>query len=139
MSLTSLNFFYQTFILIGTFGIVLSFLYEKLTKQKLKVTWFGKPIDTTYKYAEIQIQDLAVQQGHDTVHRIYAVGDNPESDIAGANNAGSHWTSIMVRTGMFTGPEENDLKHPADVVVDDVGDALKWIFQQENVDVVEKQ
>ena len=114
----------------GTFGILLSHLYSKLTNQELNVTWFGKPVATTYTYAARQLNELAKVQGYDAVHRIYAVGDNPESDIQGANGAGDEWTSIMVRTGMFTG-EGNHPIHPADVVVEDVGDALEWILEQE--------
>jgi HAD superfamily hydrolase (TIGR01456 family) len=114
----------------GTFGILLQHLYEKLTSNRLQLTWFGKPEPVTYDYAESQLKELAQQQGHESVHRIYAIGDNPESDIQGANNAGGQWTSIMVRTGMFTG-SENHAVHPADVVVGDVGDALEWILKEE--------
>ena len=114
----------------GTFGILLQHLYEKLTSNRLQLTWFGKPEPVTYEYAELQLKELAQQQGHESVHRIYAIGDNPESDIQGANNAGDQWTSIMVRTGMFTGTE-NHAVHPADVVVGDVGDALEWILKEE--------
>ena len=41
----------------------------------------------------------------DTIGNIYMIGDNPKSDIRGANNAG--WKSILVRTGVFKG-ETND-------------------------------
>ena len=30
----------------------------------------------------------AADHGYDGIHKIYAVGDNPESDVAGANAAG---------------------------------------------------
>jgi ribonucleotide monophosphatase NagD (HAD superfamily) len=33
------------------------------------------------------------------ISRYYGIGDNPHSDIKGANNAGQHWTSIFVQTG----------------------------------------
>jgi len=29
------------------------------------------------------------------------VGDNPDSDIDGANRRGDNWVSILVRTGIF--------------------------------------
>ena len=51
------------------------------------------------------------------------IGDNPASDIAGANAAGPRWQSALVRTGVFRG-ETNDAKHPADIVVDNVHDAV---------------
>lgn len=47
----------------------------------------------------------------------YMVGDNPASDIAGARNFG--WESILVRTGVFRG-EDNDSNHPATYVAKDV-------------------
>ena len=115
----------------GTFGIVLQHLYKKLTSNELNVQWYGKPMISTYKYAEIQINNIASELGYDRVHRVYAIGDNPESDIQGANNAGKQWTSILVKTGMFT-DDGNHSAHPADVVVNDVGNALNWILEQEN-------
>ena len=33
------------------------------------------------------------------VSNFYMIGDNPSSDIRGANDSG--WISILVRTGMF--------------------------------------
>ena len=33
--------------------------------------------------------------------------------------------SMLVRTGVFSGPEANDAEHPAKIVVDDVLDAVK--------------
>ncbi len=47
------------------------------------------------------------------------IGDNPKSDIRGANEAG--WHSILLRTGMFQGPPgSNDPEDPARDVVDTV-------------------
>lgn len=37
------------------------------------------------------------------------VGDNPASDIAGANGYG--WESILVRTGVFRGKDESEAAH----------------------------
>jgi ribonucleotide monophosphatase NagD (HAD superfamily) len=34
------------------------------------------------------------------------IGDNPKSDIAGANKKG--WTSILVRTGVFKGADNDE-------------------------------
>lgn len=50
---------------------------------------------------------------------IYAVGDNPAADIRGANQAGPPWVSVLVRTGVFTGPGNSE-RDPAHVVVSDV-------------------
>ncbi len=59
---------------------------------------------------------------------IYAVGDNPKADIAGALNArarGRPYVAMLVRTGVFSGERANDEEFPADVVVDDVDAAVQ--------------
>lgn len=66
------------------------------------------------------------------IKRIYAIGDNPKSDIRGANNAGDHWISILVQTGCHTG-SENDALDPADYLCKDVSEAFKWILEKENM------
>ncbi|CAG8514444.1 15199_t:CDS:1, partial [Funneliformis caledonium] len=48
--------------------------------------------------------------------------------IAGANRAG--WTSILVRTGVFSG-EDNDLLNPAKFVADNILHAVEWMFHRE--------
>lgn len=58
------------------------------------------------------------------------IGDNPHSDIKGANEIG--WISILVRTGVFSGLH-NDTVDPAKYVVNDFHDAIKLIFQLENI------
>ena len=63
--------------------------------------------------------------GHELPDRLFFIGDNPLSDIAGANSAGDHWTSVLLRSGVFQG--ENDSNHPGDVVFDGVLDAVQWI------------
>ena len=48
------------------------------------------------------------------------IGDNPDSDIDGANRRGDSWVSILVRTGVFNGKDKaNDERHPAKHVVED--------------------
>eukprot|EP00201_Polytomella_parva_P000097 CAMPEP_0175039940 /NCGR_PEP_ID=MMETSP0052_2-20121109/933_1 /TAXON_ID=51329 ORGANISM="Polytomella parva, Strain SAG 63-3" /NCGR_SAMPLE_ID=MMETSP0052_2 /ASSEMBLY_ACC=CAM_ASM_000194 /LENGTH=470 /DNA_ID=CAMNT_0016301989 /DNA_START=57 /DNA_END=1468 /DNA_ORIENTATION=+ len=56
---------------------------------------------------------------------IFAIGDNPSSDICGANNAGSPWVSILVHTGVFRGPGKNCSKHAAQVAVSNVFHAVE--------------
>ena len=59
---------------------------------------------------------------------IYAVGDNPMADIAGALNArarGRPYVAVLVRTGIFPGDKANDEEFPADVVVQDVDAAVQ--------------
>ena len=59
---------------------------------------------------------------------IYAVGDNPNADIAGALNArerGRPYVAVLVRTGVFQEDKVNDEEFPGDVVVDDVDAAVQ--------------
>ena len=59
------------------------------------------------------------------------VGDNPTTDIRGANDAGSHWRSVLLRTGIFDGPD-NDFENPADFVVPGVLDAVRMIIEMQS-------
>jgi len=61
---------------------------------------------------------------------IYMVGDNPKVDINGASKAGHPWSSVLTRTGVFRG-KDNDPQFPADVVVDTVEDAINYILEKE--------
>jgi len=61
------------------------------------------------------------------------IGDNPIADIRVANNAGDHWHSVLVRTGVFKGSnDDNDASDKADVVVDDIYDAINTIIKDNN-------
>jgi ribonucleotide monophosphatase NagD (HAD superfamily) len=66
------------------------------------------------------------------------IGDNPDSDIDGANRRGDSWVSILVRTGVFQNGE-NSTKHPAKYVVQDVEEAVKLIFKLENLEFILKE
>jgi ribonucleotide monophosphatase NagD (HAD superfamily) len=59
------------------------------------------------------------------------VGDNPASDIAGANGYkspfGSRWTSVLVKTGVWQVGAEMESR--PDVVKEDVYDAVMWAME----------
>ena len=111
------------------------------TGRELEHHYYGKPNRAPYALAEELLSAQAVALGQipassragaaksgaaSVFGAIYAVGDNPKADIAGANAQGPPWVSMLVRTGVFTGHEgHNDREHPADVVVDDVLDAVE--------------
>ncbi|KAJ1733269.1 hypothetical protein LPJ61_001651 [Coemansia biformis] len=122
----------------GAFHVCLHAMWDALTGgAALEHTRFGKPFRVQYDFAERLLDRLALDAAPDTSvpqlrarRRIYAVGDNPAADIAGANGAG--WTSVLVRTGVFAGgPGANDPAHPAAMVVDHVADAVEWIIDSE--------
>ncbi|KAF0448074.1 HAD-superfamily hydrolase [Gigaspora margarita] len=113
----------------GSFRLSLEHLYKKITGLQIKYSLFGKPEEVTYKFAHKLLEDYSFEtSGHHSPNRkIYAVGDNPDSDIAGANAFG--WTSILVRTGLFKG--DNHHLHPAKYVADNILQAVEWMFHQE--------
>jgi HAD superfamily hydrolase (TIGR01456 family) len=114
----------------GAFVEAFKSLYDLSTGEKLIVDTCGKPFKVQYDFATelLEKENQALQQ--DVITRFYGVGDNPKSDIRGANNAGDNWTSVLVRTGVFTGPD-NDTVDPADVVVGDILDAVQFIIADE--------
>ena len=98
---------------------------------------FGKPHQASYRYVEEMLETLAVKAGYTGgVSRIYAIGDNPATDMAGANAAGDRWTSILTRSGMFVPDPSgggNAVDHPGDYVVEDVGEAFDNIIAMEKL------
>ncbi|KAH6665482.1 HAD-like domain-containing protein [Halenospora varia] len=109
---------------------------------QLERTVIGKPHPATYKYAERVLNKHRTQMlgGSGEVkkkvirlERVFMVGDNPESDIRGANEYnsthGTEWTSVLVKTGVF-----RDGTKPAytpKVIVDDVLEAVTWALKAE--------
>jgi len=89
----------------------------------------GKPSSLTYDFLKTMLRDHPDCQGG--LSNIYMVGDNPASDIAGANGAG--WKSILVRTGVYRGHREPSAKPT--VILDDALDAVRWALEQEGIDV----
>ncbi|KAJ1833754.1 hypothetical protein LPJ63_002513 [Coemansia sp. RSA 2711] len=115
----------------GAFHVCLQAMWDALTNRApLQYTRYGKPFAVQYQYAERLLDEFARQHGQARpgARRVYAVGDNPAADIAGANAAG--WTSVLVRTGVFSGA--NDATHPAAMVVDHVGEAVARIIDAEH-------
>ena len=101
----------------------------------------GKPNKPAYEIAakklQAQLDVLAEKvpggekQQHQLQH-VYAVGDNPKSDVRGANGAGNIWRSILVCTGVYKGGvDSNDKEDPAHYVVEGVGEAVDMVFEIE--------
>ncbi|KAK9829998.1 hypothetical protein WJX72_009132 [[Myrmecia] bisecta] len=117
----------------GAFATCLEALHQQLAGKSLqRVKYFGKPNPEPYEL----IQKLLMQQAHELGYvssqetgslpfgGIFMVGDNPKADVRGARLRGPPWVPILVRTGVFQGPEANDPEDPADIVVDDVAAAV---------------
>ncbi|KAJ5174756.1 uncharacterized protein N7482_000633 [Penicillium canariense] len=102
---------------------------------ELKKTVIGKPYQPTYEFAERQLlRNRAKAFGGAAdlppLQRVYMIGDNPESDIRGANSyrseTGSSWQSILVRTGVYSGGEPAWTPH---TIADDVQQAVQWALK----------
>ncbi|KAG0577455.1 hypothetical protein KC19_5G157400 [Ceratodon purpureus] len=131
---------------MGAFRIILQSLYARLMNRPLSCTSFGKPKPIVYHLAAKSLQNVArMMSSHDGSapeledqakdekwETLYMIGDNPETDIAGAIGAGRPWFSILVRSGNFRGPGNHD-KFPADKVVDDVYAAVDFILKKEGI------
>ena len=104
---------------------------------------FGKPTQGTFEFAENRLkQHRTVLRGGNNdddaaanLRTVYMVGDNPESDIRGANEyespTGSRWNSILVRSGVYRGGTP---AYEPRVVVQDVWDAVRYGLRKEGVD-----
>ncbi|XP_010184903.1 PREDICTED: cat eye syndrome critical region protein 5, partial [Mesitornis unicolor] len=94
----------------GTFLLCLETIYKKVTGRELKYeALIGKPSTVTYCYAEYLIKQQAEKQGWKApIRRLYAVGDNPMSDVYGANLYNSYLKSAhqnQVQTGEKRSPQ----------------------------------
>ncbi|PPQ98386.1 hypothetical protein CVT24_004065 [Panaeolus cyanescens] len=114
----------------GAFKVAFQAVYKALTGEEYPYVQYGKPTIETYKFAKHAIHDQVqhMYNGQSEPPNVYMVGDNPESDIAGANAAS--WQSILVKTGVYdvnNGPPTHSPSHLAD----DVEGAVEWAIRQE--------
>ncbi|OCH89028.1 HAD-superfamily hydrolase [Obba rivulosa] len=114
----------------GAFREAFQAVFKALTGAEYPYTQYGKPTRATYKFAEQMLRDH-LQELYGPVRelpQIYMVGDNPESDIAGANAAG--WSSILVHTGVYD-PRQGPPMHQPTQEVEDVEEAVRWAIERE--------
>lgn len=135
----------------GAFQAALQGVWGRVTGGKELVrTSFGKPFAETYQFAERVLNEhrakvLGMGQKAETgsggkkkemapLRRVYMIGDNPESDIRGANEfaspQGTEWTSVLVRTGVWRA-ERGEPVHKPKMLVDDVKAAVEWALKRE--------
>ncbi|XP_054795009.1 uncharacterized protein YKR070W-like isoform X2 [Prosopis cineraria] len=126
---------------MGAFRIALESIFNRIHPHALEYTSFGKPHPSVFKNAELVLEQvtLSLDDLHDVNHKnaqcfktLYMIGDNPAVDIKGARQAGHPWFSILTRTGVFKG-KENHHEFPADLVVDNVEEAVDYILAKECV------
>ncbi|NXL90848.1 HDHD5 hydrolase, partial [Alectura lathami] len=94
----------------GTFLLCLENIYKKVTGRELKYeALIGKPSTVTYRYAEYLIQEQAKKQGWKApIQRLYAIGDNPMSDVYGANLYNSYLKSAQQNQVKAANPQIED-------------------------------
>jgi HAD superfamily hydrolase (TIGR01456 family) len=114
----------------GSFHVCLAHLFRISTGNTLKQENFGKPFPVQFQFAE----DILCRQAQASFDHIFMIGDNPTADIRGANSAGDPWRSVLVRTGVFTGGE-NDPNDPAHLVYNDVGQAVTALLTGDHPDL----
>lgn len=130
----------------GAFLAAVEGNWHKLTsgRAELRRTVIGKPSAETYAYAEMMLEKhrvgVAERGGHDRndahLRAVYMIGDNPESDIRGANDFespnGTSWVSVLVRTGVWDAVRSGGkVAHKPAVIVDDVKAAVEWALKKE--------
>ncbi|GJN92455.1 hypothetical protein Rhopal_005485-T1 [Rhodotorula paludigena] len=116
-------------------------VYKLVTGHELQRTTGGKPTRATYDYAASLLAQQYTADSPASINlrptgpapslpgRVYMVGDNPASDIAGANGYG--WESILVQTGVFRGSKPEEAEHVPTVVKRDVLEGIKWALERE--------
>lgn len=133
----------------GGFRAALEGIWKDTTDgAELKKKVIGKPYSETYAFAERVLQkhraELLGRSFGDQISRldrVFMVGDNPESDIRGANEFqspnGTEWCSVLVKTGVYR--DGSRPKYEPKATMDNVLEAVKWALQQEgyNVDAEE--
>lgn len=132
----------------GAFRMIIERLYAETNSLKgsktLQSTILGKPFKIQHDYAHwVLIEWNKILNGHkehdfrpqlgkapkeSPFKKIYMVGDNPASDIHGANS--SNWESILLRTGVYKDEDWETTTHRPTVgvfdnVLDGVTAALK--------------
>lgn len=112
----------------GMFRITVERLYEEMTHgARLQSTIIGKPYEYTYAYAESVLKDWRAKSKRfieGDLETIFMVGDNPASDIMGANNYG--WYSLLVRTGVFRDEDLPSIVAPPKKILDNVQEAVEF-------------
>ncbi|KAF8200742.1 HAD-like domain-containing protein [Pholiota molesta] len=115
----------------GGFRVAFQAIYRALTGKEYPYIQYGKPTTETYNFASEVLQGWIQKlygPGKHTPH-IFMVGDNPESDIAGANAAS--WSSILVKTGVYDPAMHGAPTHLPTHYAEDVEEAVKWAIDQE--------
>jgi HAD superfamily hydrolase (TIGR01456 family) len=128
----------------GAFREALNGVWNHATKGEghLEYNIIGKPTDATFTYGEKILQAYNDQLNADLgsnrkIKTVYMIGDNPESDIRGANafqsRFGAEWKSVLVESGVY-GPGTTPAYQPT-FIAKDVKDAVEKALASEGVKI----
>ncbi|TEB37474.1 HAD-superfamily hydrolase [Coprinellus micaceus] len=114
----------------GAFKEAFQAVYKALTGNRYPHVQYGKPTEATYNFAKETLGAIFRERygASSTPEHLYMVGDNPESDIAGAN--GARWNSVLVKTGVYD-PEQGPPAHAPTRIANDVLEAVEWAIERE--------
>ena len=113
---------------------------KRLKHWEFERTIFGKPTPTTFAFAERKLKAhrqslLKSRAGEENaeskLEHVYMVGDNPASDILGANcyksPLGTAWESILVKTGVY---KSGTPEYVPKAIVPDITAAVQWALKK---------
>ncbi|KAF8342349.1 HAD-like domain-containing protein [Cantharellus anzutake] len=113
----------------GAFRAAFQATFKAATGSEYPYVGFGKPNKITFDYGKSMLRKQWEDSGwqlddkNARLPKVFMVGDNPESDIAGANAAG--WCSLLVKTGVYDS-DGAPPKHTPTAIVNDVEEAVQW-------------
>ncbi|KAI1778282.1 HAD-superfamily hydrolase [Hypoxylon cercidicola] len=121
----------------GAFREALRGVWNHATRGRAQLEYevVGKPTEATYKYGERVLREYGeALDASRTIDTVYMVGDNPESDIVGANSFRSEhgivWKSILVETGVHVANSVSS--HQPYHTATDVKEAVEWVLEEED-------
>lgn len=128
----------------GAFIHAFKSLHSHYRKEMISIITCGKPNPIQYQYAENILQEinegeLSDRDRSQPLTRFYGIGDNPASDIRGANQAGSNWKSILVKTGLYREGDELDIEETPHFIEENVLQAVKRILDEERIPSVQAE
>ncbi|KAI5927030.1 HAD-like domain-containing protein [Camillea tinctor] len=115
-------------------------------RAELQYTLYGKPSTTTYEYAEQALLDyhgsMSKEEEEEAnsgkeIRTVYMIGDNPESDIQGANgfqsSRGLEWKSVLCETGVYVAGTEP--RHKPTYQARNVREAVQLALREEGINI----
>lgn len=139
----------------GALRIMIEALYKEVNglkeNEKLQLEILGKPFPIQYDFAHNVLIDWNKKMAENNTHdlnqllpklnekptnspfrKIYMVGDNPASDIMGANVNG--WESLLLRTGVYKDADwDTIVAKPSGGVHDDVLESIRFALRENSV------